>query len=324
MDEALRQRIADLIGKNDVILFMKGSRHFPQCGFSSQVVGILNEHLPKYETVNVLSDPAIRDGIKEFSSWPTIPQLYVKGTFVGGCDIVKEMHASGELAQLLGVGGKSEAGGAGEAGESAGPKAPAITLSAAAASAFAEAAKDAGDDVLRLEISPEFQYDLYFGPKQAADLVVQSQGIAIHVDRASAMRADGLAIDFVEPSADKSKSGGGFKIDNPNEPPRVKSIRAEELKALLDKGTDLVLVDVRPERERAIAKIDRARPLDIDTERYLASLDKGAMLVFQCQHGMRSRNAAEQFLREGFRNVYNLEGGIEAWSATVDPSVPRY
>ena len=82
---------------------MKGTRHTPQCGFSAQVVQILDGLLPQYETINVLADSAIRDGIKEYSSWPTIPQLYVGGEFVGGCDIVKELYASGELEQKLGV-----------------------------------------------------------------------------------------------------------------------------------------------------------------------------------------------------------------------------
>jgi monothiol glutaredoxin len=101
LPEQVRQQITDLVNSNEVVLFMKGNRHFPQCGFSAQVVQILNGHLSKYQTVNVLQDPAIRDGIKQFSSWPTIPQLYVKGEFVGGCDIVTEMFQSGELETLL-------------------------------------------------------------------------------------------------------------------------------------------------------------------------------------------------------------------------------
>jgi monothiol glutaredoxin len=80
---------------------MKGTRSFPQCGFSATVVQILNQLVPSYETINVLTDPAIREGIKEYAQWPTIPQLYVKGEFIGGCDIVKEMYASGELQKLL-------------------------------------------------------------------------------------------------------------------------------------------------------------------------------------------------------------------------------
>src|ERR1051325_3538035 len=101
LTEPVRQQITSLIQSKKVVLFMKGNRHFPQCGFSAQVVGILGELLPSFETVNVLSDPALREGIKEFSSWPTIPQLYVDGQFVGGCDIVREMFETGELKQLL-------------------------------------------------------------------------------------------------------------------------------------------------------------------------------------------------------------------------------
>src|ERR1700677_381665 len=103
MEESLRKRIAELVSKNELLLFMKGTRNFPQCGFSSQVVGILNELGPKYETVNILAEGELRDGMKEFSSWPTFPQLYVKGSFVGGCDIVKEMYAAGGLQKLVGV-----------------------------------------------------------------------------------------------------------------------------------------------------------------------------------------------------------------------------
>ncbi len=99
----LKSHFDTLVQKNKVVLFMKGNKHFPQCGFSAKVAGMLNELVGKYETVNVLADPAVRDGIKDYSSWPTIPQLYVDGQFVGGCDIVREMNASGELQKLIGV-----------------------------------------------------------------------------------------------------------------------------------------------------------------------------------------------------------------------------
>ena len=89
------------ITANDVVLFMKGTASMPQCGFSSRVAGVLNYMGVTFKDVNVLADPAIRDGIKAFSDWPTIPQLYVKGEFVGGCDIVTEMTLSGELDQLF-------------------------------------------------------------------------------------------------------------------------------------------------------------------------------------------------------------------------------
>lgn len=94
-------QIKETIAANDVVLFMKGTKEMPQCGFSSRVAGVLNYMGVEYSDVNVLADEAIRQGIKEFSDWPTIPQLYVKGEFVGGCDIITEMTLSGELDTLL-------------------------------------------------------------------------------------------------------------------------------------------------------------------------------------------------------------------------------
>ena len=93
--------IRDTIQKNDVVLYMKGTKMMPQCGFSSRVAGVLNYMGVEFADVNVLADPEIRQAIKDFSDWPTIPQLYVKGEFVGGCDIIREMYESGELQQLL-------------------------------------------------------------------------------------------------------------------------------------------------------------------------------------------------------------------------------
>lgn len=94
-------RIAQIVENNDVVLFMKGTPLFPQCGFSNRAVAILDHCGVAYESVDVLQDMEIRQSIKEYSDWPTIPQLYVKGEFVGGCDIVREMYSSGELAALL-------------------------------------------------------------------------------------------------------------------------------------------------------------------------------------------------------------------------------
>ena len=103
LSDPLHQQISGLVTQNRIVLFMKGTRYMPQCGFSAQVVKILDELKPSYETVDVLASTEIRDGIKTFSEWPTIPQLYIDGQFVGGCDIVLEMHASGELQKLIGV-----------------------------------------------------------------------------------------------------------------------------------------------------------------------------------------------------------------------------
>ena len=96
-----RARIDEIVNGNDVVLFMKGTALFPQCGFSSRAIAILDHLGVGYETVDVLQDPEIRSGIKEYSDWPTIPQLYVKGEFIGGSDIMMEMFEAGELQQLL-------------------------------------------------------------------------------------------------------------------------------------------------------------------------------------------------------------------------------
>jgi monothiol glutaredoxin len=94
-------RIAEMVNKNDIVLFMKGTALFPQCGFSSRAVAILDRLGATYETVDVLQDPEVRQGIKDYADWPTVPQLYVKGEFIGGSDIMMEMFESGELQQLI-------------------------------------------------------------------------------------------------------------------------------------------------------------------------------------------------------------------------------
>lgn len=303
----LKKRIDDLVTTNRVVLFMKGTRRFPQCGFSQTVVRILDEMLPAYETVNVLADPELREGIKIYSEWPTIPQLYVEGKLIGGCDIVREMHASGELAEVLGAPKPAEAA------------PPTIAVTEAAARAFRDAVEGAGDEVLHLSIGADFASELYVGPREAGEIEVKAGGVAIWMDPATARRAPGLTIDYVS-----GPGGAGFKLENPNEPPRVKTMSVEELKGRLDRREALHLFDVRTEKERAIAVIPGARPLDDAAEEDIRALPKEAVLVFHCHHGIRSRAAAERYVELGYRNVFNLTGGIDAWSRAIDPSVPRY
>src|SRR5688572_21476298 len=157
MESSLKQYFDDLVKKNDVVLFMKGTPQAPQCGFSAQVVRILGEYLPKYESVNVLADPAVRDGIKEYSDWPTIPQLYVKGEFVGGCDIVKELYAKGEMGKTLGVKEQEVV-------------IPTITITDAAKAALLSAQKDAGGEPLHLNVNERFDSALDVGPREPHEL----------------------------------------------------------------------------------------------------------------------------------------------------------
>ncbi len=97
----LKKQIEDTLRENTVVVYMKGTKSFPQCGFSATVAEVMKRLGVDFKDVNVLADPAIREGIKEFSSWPTVPQVYVKGKFVGGCDIVRDMYESGELEPLI-------------------------------------------------------------------------------------------------------------------------------------------------------------------------------------------------------------------------------
>ena len=307
LDPATRKKIEQLVASDSVVLFMKGSRSFPQCGFSASVVNILNTLIPKYTTVNILSDVDVRSGMKEFSDWPTFPQLFINGEFIGGADIVRQMHESGDLEKKL--------------GKLAAPAAaPTLTVSPRAAKELGEALKEGGaGDVIHLTITPTWEHQLDLGAKEPGHVTIDLGEITVQLDRASAGRAAGVTIDYIEAS-----DGAGFKIDNPNRPATVRDLAPKELKSLLDGGKVSHFYDVRTDKERSIARIDGAQQLDDKTMAAIEALPKDTPIAFHCHHGGRSRGAAEHFLKLGFKNVYNLAGGIEAWSRDVDPSVPRY
>jgi monothiol glutaredoxin len=252
----------------------------------------------------VLADAALRDGIKEFSQWPTIPQLYVRGEFVGGADIVREMHASGELANLL---GKTEVA------------APRVRVSAKAAAVLRQVTGElAPGEAIRVSIDPRFSHDLSVEARGPADLAVEVEGVTLIFDPMSAARADGLSIDHVERDGE-----AGFAIDNPNAPPQVRPLGARALQEKLTRG-EVRLFDVRTPQEREIAAIAGSTLVDEAVRRQILELDRATPLAFHCHHGVRSQAAAEYFVSQGFREVYNLVGGIDAWSREVDAGVRRY
>jgi monothiol glutaredoxin len=149
-------------------------------------------------------------------------------------------------------------------------------------------------------------------------VTVESGGVTVQLDRASAARAGGVSIDFVE------EGGGGFKIENPNRPPMVRAIGPKELKALLDAGTVKQLYDVRTPKERDLATIAGSKLLDDAMVAEIEKLPRETPLAFHCHRGGRSQAAAEHFLKMGFKTVYNLAGGIDAWARDVDTAVARY
>lgn len=304
----LQSKLETIIASDRVVLFMKGTRRAPRCGFSASAIEILDELVPNYTTVDVLADGDVREGIKVFSDWPTIPQIYVDKEFVGGADILREMYNSGELHRLLGVNFEPAAN-------------PHLVVTDEAASTLREAMTGQEHQTLRFGVSRDFRHQLSFGPRVEGDVEIEANGITFLLDRASAKRADGVSIDFVE-----GPNGAGFRIDNPNAPATVKQISVKEMKKRLDTGLgNGLLLDVRTEHERSIAKIDAAKHLTGELRAELIeNLDKSTPLYFQCHHGGRSNAAAEQFVALGFKSVHNVAGGIDAWSVEVDSSVPRY
>ena len=302
----LKSRIESLVGSDRVVLFMKGTRAQPQCGFSAATVGILDSLVPEYTTFNVLEDQGVREGIKAFSDWPTIPQLYIDREFVGGCDIVKQMFNNGELHEMLGV-------------EAPDRTPPEVRVSAAAAGIIANALRANPGNAVHLSIDGRWQHSFNLGPMEGHEIRTESNGVTLLLDVASAQRAKGLSIDVEE-----TVQGTAFRIDNPNAPPPVGRMSAPELAAARRAAAAPTLVDVRTFDERARAKIEGSILLDDEGLRTVSALPKDAKLVFYCHTGVRSLSAAEHFRAEGFTDVHNLEGGIDAWSREVDPSVPRY
>ncbi|NZA27261.1 Grx4 family monothiol glutaredoxin [Luteimonas sp. SJ-92] len=308
LDPALRQRIETLFADNRVVLFMKGSPDMPQCGFSAKAAGLLGGLGVEYAHVNVLADQEIREGIKAYGNWPTIPQLYIGGELVGGSDIIEEMANSGALNQALGL----------PPVDRSPPRD--VTVTPAAAEMLRAALADAGaETALALAIDARFQPRFQIAAADPNAIAVECEGLRIQFDPASARRADGITIDWVD-----DLRGKGLAIDNPNAPKAVGALTPAEADARVRAGS-LTLVDVRPPDERAAASLPVPfEVLDGDARRTLEASPKDTALAFLCHTGQRSRQAAEHFRGLGFSEVYNVEGGIEAWSTEVDGSIPKY
>ena len=307
MNPETRTRIEQILATHPVVLFMKGSPKAPQCGFSAKAVGILDGLVPGYAHFDVLMDPEIREGIKEFGNWPTIPQLYVGGELLGGSDIIGQMHDSGELNAALGLPPPDRTP-------------PVLEISERAAEAIRGALGNADDgDVLHMAVDPRFNARFELKPATGREIVAEAAGLRVHFDLASAPRARGLKIDWAE-----DERGAGLSIHNPNAPPAVKAMDVQQLHDHLVAGT-IDVVDTRPPHARSIAPFPYPHEvLDEESRERLEQLPKDVPLAFLCHHGHSSRQAAEYFRTLGFHDVYNIEGGIDAWSVRIDPTVPRY
>lgn len=279
----------------------------PQCGFSAKAAGILDDLGVDYCAVNVLADQSIREGIKLYGDWPTIPQLYVDATLIGGCDILMQLSQTGELNRLLNVPPPDRTP-------------PQITITPTAARELQQALDHASNSALALTIDRRFQANFQIVPFDRQAIASESNGIRLQFDPASARRAHGISIDWVD-----DLSGRGLKIVNPNAPATVGTISPADALARIRTG-ELTLIDVRGAEERALASVSVPfRTVATDDEMAaLERLAKDTPLAFLCHFGRRSQRMAEHFLAQGFSQVFNISGGIDAWSQQIDPTIPRY
>ena len=306
LDPALRSRIESILNANRVVLFMKGQPSMPQCGFSAKAVGALQDLGVEFDHVNVLADADIREGIKAYGEWPTIPQLYIDGELIGGSDIILQMAGNGELSSVLGLAAPDRTP-------------PRITVTPAAVEMLRGALADSPGASLQLGIDARFQPNFQLAPHDDNAIAAESNGLRVQFDLASARRAEGITIDWVD-----DIRGKGLAIDNPNAPKAVQELSVRDADDQLRAGS-ITVVDVRPADERAIAAINAPfETFDGDNRARLEALPKDTALAFLCHHGGRSAQAAEQFRALGFTNVHNITGGIDAWSNDVDNSVPKY
>ena len=305
LSDKTREQIENIIRSDRVVLFMKGTPKAPMCGFSSKTVGLLDSILSEYKTIDVLEDQEIREGIKVYGNWPTIPQLYIDGELVGGCDIVSAMFNSSELHEMLGV-------------EAPDRTPPEVTITDAAAEKIHEAMAGHEGIGLHFAIDAGFQSQFNVAPAEGHEIKVEANGITLLFDLASAQRAKGAVIDWVS-----TMQGEGLTIKLPEAPEPVHQMSVAELKQRLDEDS-IILIDVRGQEERGLASLDAAKPMDGELMQAIGAMPKDTPLAFICHVGNRSNVAAEHFRNQGFTNVSNVAGGINAWSQEIDPSVPTY
>jgi monothiol glutaredoxin len=305
LSDKTREQIENIIQKDRVVLFMKGTPQSPMCGFSSKTVGLLDSILSDYTSVDVLEDQEVREGIKVFGNWPTIPQLYIDGELVGGCDIVSAMFNSSELHEMLGV-------------EAPDRTPPEVTITDSAAEKILEAMAGHEGIGLHFAIDAGFQSQFNVAPAEGHEIKVEANGITLLFDLASAQRAKGAVIDWVS-----TMQGEGLTISLPEAPEPVHQMSVTELKQKLDEDS-VILVDVRGLEERGLASLDAAKPMDGELMQAIEAMPKDTALAFICHVGNRSNVAAEHFRKQGFTNVSNVAGGIDAWAKEIDSSVPTY
>ena len=305
LSDSVKSKIDNYVHGNKVVLFMKGTPQQPECGFSAKTIAALDSLLPDYASVNVLEDAEIREGIKVYGNWPTIPQLYIDGELVGGCDIVLNMLNSGELHECLNL-------------EAPDRTPPEITLTAVAADQIKESMQGHEGIALHFQVDANWNSQFHLAPAEGNEISAESNGVSVLMDLATAQRARGAVIDWVS-----SIEGEGLAIDLPQAPPPVKQMTVQELAKKLE-AENITLVDIRGDDERARAFIEGAEILTREVMDKLEQMPKDSEIAFLCQHGNASQGAAEYFRKKGFTKISNVAGGVQAWAQEINTSLPAF
>lgn len=298
MTDQTTQRIEKMLDENPVFLFMKGNPQTPMCGFSSNTVKILKDMIgDNFGSFNVLEDPEIREGIKAYGQWPTIPQLYVNKELVGGNDIISEMFNTGELHELLNL-------------KQPDRTPPQIDITDEALNHIKEGLKDMGDHQLFLSVDDEFNTRFSLEMPKGYEIIAAVGDLKVYMDIGTAKRSNGIEISWLD-----ELQGSGLRIKNPNEPPAVQDLSVAELQDWF--ATDIEnpnIYDVRSVDKIAEGTVDHAVRLDKAAIESIENMPKDTPLVFVCQVGQSSMSAAEYFRKKGYTKVFNLTGGYNAWS----------
>ena len=305
LSDSVKSKIDNYVHSNKVVLFMKGTPQQPECGVSAKTIAALDSLLPDYASVNVLEDSEIREGIKVYGNWPTIPQLYIDGELVGGCDIVLNMLNSGELHECLNLDPPDRTP-------------PEITLTAVAADQIKESMQGHEGIALHFQVDANWNSQFHLAPAEGNEISTESNGVRILMDLATAQRARGAVIDWVS-----SIEGEGLAIDLPQAPPPVKQMTVQELAKKLE-ADNITLVDIRGDDERARAFIEGAEILTREVMDKLEQMPKESEIAFLCQHGNASQGAAEYFRKKGFTKISNVAGGVQAWAQEINTSLPAF
>lgn len=298
MNQDAKQKIENLISSHKVFLFMKGTPQTPMCGFSGNTIKMLKDLLEDdFKSFNVLEDHEVREAIKTYSEWPTIPQLYINSEFIGGNDIISEMFNTGELHELLDL-------------KKPDRTPPSMTISEEALEHIKEGMQEAGDNKLFLSIDDAFNTRFSLDSPKGYEIVARVGDLDLYMDIGTAERAQNIEITWIE-----ELQGSGLRIKNPNEPPAVIELSVAELQDWLETESidNPLIFDIRTTEKIAIGTLPGGRRLDKEAISDIEKLAKDTPLVFVCQVGQSSMSAAEFFRKKGYIKVYNLTGGYDAW-----------